>query len=171
MYELASEMYPDYPDPMPVFQYLGSNGKSLLESALSQPAQTFDGRFLYRTIFDKAAILLCSMIKNHPFVDGNKRMGLATMIVFLALNRHVLIATREEAVEQCLLVARTKGNFDYRKVAKWIRSKSITLDKMITMSDEELKAHEVPLLRTLQSLLQEVTRITQRLSNRSVTIP
>jgi len=84
---------------MPAFQYLGGDyGKGLLESALFQPAQTFDGRFLYRTIFDKAAVLLCSVIKNHSLVDGNKRTALTTMGVFLALNGYFFEAPTDEAV-------------------------------------------------------------------------
>lgn len=65
MSELASVMYPDYPDPMPEFRFLGGdNGRGLLSSALAQPAQTFGGTYLYRTMPDKAAALLISMIKN-----------------------------------------------------------------------------------------------------------
>jgi len=78
------------PRPDAKIQYLGGEyGKGLLASALAQPRQTFNGRYLYRTIFDKAAILLSSMIKDHPFVDGNKRMALTTVSVFLTLNRYL----------------------------------------------------------------------------------
>ena len=75
---------------MPDFQYLGGeHGRGLLESAIFQPRQTFNGRFLYRTVFDKAAVLLYSRIKDHPFVDGNKRMALTAVTVFLTLNGYV----------------------------------------------------------------------------------
>jgi len=57
-FKLASEFYPDYPDPMPDFIYLdGDRGKGMLESALARPRQTFGGKFLYKTVFDKAAVL------------------------------------------------------------------------------------------------------------------
>lgn len=88
---------------MPDFLYLGGeDGKGRLESALAQPRQTFGGVFLYRTIFDKAAALLCSIIKNHALVDGNKRTGLATVSVFLALNGYLFYPTMDEAIEHCV---------------------------------------------------------------------
>ena len=103
--------YPDYPDPMPAFQYLGgAHGKGLLESALAQSRQTFAGRYLYRTIFDKAAALFRSMIKNHPFVDGNKRMALTTLAVFLTLNQYIFCAPRDEAVERSLTRRQVRGS-------------------------------------------------------------
>ena len=58
----------------------------LLDSALNAPFQTFSGTELYPTIIEKAARLGYSLIKNHAFVDGNKRIGAHTMLVFLALN-------------------------------------------------------------------------------------
>ena len=57
-----------------------------LESALGQPRMTFGGTDLYPTIAEKASALGFSLIKNHPFVDGNKRSGHAAMEVFLVLN-------------------------------------------------------------------------------------
>ncbi|MCH8745581.1 MAG: type II toxin-antitoxin system death-on-curing family toxin, partial [Chloroflexi bacterium] len=63
---------------------------------MKQPSQTFDGRYLYRTLFDKAAILLFSMIKDHPFVDGNKRAALTTVATFLTLNGYVFHASTDE---------------------------------------------------------------------------
>ena len=59
--------------------------EGLLESALNAPCQTFSGMELYPTIVDKAARLGYSLIKNHAFVDGNKRIGAHAMLVFLAL--------------------------------------------------------------------------------------
>lgn len=58
----------------------------LLDSALNAPFQTFSGTELYPTIIEKAARLGYSLIKNHAFVDGNKRIGAHTMLVFLTLN-------------------------------------------------------------------------------------
>lgn len=60
--------------------------EGLLDSALNTPFQTFSGTELYPTILEKAARLGYSLIKNHAFVDGNKRIGTHTMLVFLALN-------------------------------------------------------------------------------------
>lgn len=58
----------------------------LLESALAQPLMTFGGEDLYPTIRDKASALCFSVVKNHPFFDGNKRLGHALMETFLVLN-------------------------------------------------------------------------------------
>lgn len=83
---LASELYSNV-GPMPAFSYLGGDyGKGLLLGALAEPQQTFDGQYLHRTIFDKGAALVCSMIKDHAFVDGNKRMGLAVLGLFFVFN-------------------------------------------------------------------------------------
>ena len=138
VYELASEFYPDYPDPMPVFQYLGGDyGRGLLDSALSQPRQTHGGRFLYRSIFDKAAVLLCSMIKNHPFLDGNKRMALTTVSVFLTFNNRYFYAQRDEAVARCLTIASTPGNVDWRPLSRWLRQNSINARKLQGMTQAQ----------------------------------
>lgn len=67
----------------------GSHGLrdlKLLESAVAQPRQTFGGHDLYKGITRKAAILLVGLLKNHPFVDGNKRTALTVCGVFLQLN-------------------------------------------------------------------------------------
>jgi death-on-curing protein len=133
-YKVAAQSYPDYPDPMPAFHYLGGDhGRGLLESALAQPGQTFDGRYLYRTIFDKAAVLLCSIIKNHPLVDGNKRTGLTTVGVFLMLNGYFLDAPTDEAVQRCIAIASTEGSVDVREVARWIRSRATGVDTVIRL--------------------------------------
>ena len=58
----------------------------LLESAINAPFQTFDGKELYPSLLEKATRLGYGLIKNHPFVDGNKRIGTHAMLVFLAIN-------------------------------------------------------------------------------------
>ena len=98
---LVPVLFQHYDPGSPNFQYLGAQGIGALESALAQPQQTFDGRYLYRSIFEKAAALIWSITKNHPFVDGNKRVTLVTGFSFLAVNNNV-------GVFQHLFLHRTK---------------------------------------------------------------
>lgn len=128
IYDLASELYVDYPDPMPAFQYFGGDyGKGLLESALSAPAQTFQGRWLHRTIFEKAAALFRSIIKNHSLIDGNKRLALTSVVVFLNLNGYVLNIPSNQAVAFSLKVAATHGNFELKEITRWLRRYSVRI--------------------------------------------
>jgi len=74
-----------------IAQFGGTNGLrdlNALESAIAQPAMTFDAVDLYPTAAAKAGALAHSLIQNHPFIDGNKRIGHAAMEVFLVLNGH-----------------------------------------------------------------------------------
>ena len=67
----------------------GSSGlrdEGMLDSALNAPFQTFGGEDVYPSLQQKAARLCFGLVKNHPFVDGNKRIGAHVMLVFLALN-------------------------------------------------------------------------------------
>ncbi|NMB40880.1 MAG: type II toxin-antitoxin system death-on-curing family toxin [Firmicutes bacterium] len=67
----------------------GSHGirdEGLLDSALNAPFQTFDGEDVYKTVQAKAAKLGFFLVNNHPFVDGNKRIGMLAMLVFLGIN-------------------------------------------------------------------------------------
>ncbi|MFN8705601.1 MAG: type II toxin-antitoxin system death-on-curing family toxin [Planctomyces sp.] len=69
--------------------YGGSEGlrsSELLQSAIAQPRVTFGGQFLHNNIFHMAAAYLFHLVQNHPFVDGNKRIGLEAALVFLELN-------------------------------------------------------------------------------------
>lgn len=76
-----------------------------LESAVAQPRMTYGGLELYPTLVDKAAALGFSLIGNHPFVDGNKRVGHAALETFLVLNGHELAASVDEAEAMILGVA------------------------------------------------------------------
>lgn len=60
----------------------------LLDSAIAQPRATFGGEYLHGDLFLMASAYLYHIVKNHPFVDGNKRAGLAAALVFLDLNGH-----------------------------------------------------------------------------------
>ena len=64
----------------------GIRDKNLLDSAVAQPMATFGGDFLHEDLFAMAAAYLFHIVKNHPFVDGNKRVGLAAALSFLDVN-------------------------------------------------------------------------------------
>lgn len=81
--QLTSQLM-DFNEPLPPFQtrYPGK-----LESCLMLPFQTFDGKALYKHLTRKAAVLFYSVIKNHPFANGNKRMAVMLTQVFLIFKR------------------------------------------------------------------------------------
>lgn len=93
----------------------------LLDMALNSAFQSFDGQDLYPTIEEKAARLAFSIVKNHPFVDGNKRVGLFVMLVFLELNGIELTYTQQELVALGLGLA--DGSIDALMVMGWINSR------------------------------------------------
>ena len=84
----------------------GVRDLNALDSALAQPRMTFGGADLYPTVVEKAAALGFSLVMNHPFVDGNKRIGHAAMETFLVLNGYEIIASADE---QERVVARPCG--------------------------------------------------------------
>ena len=97
--------------------------EGLLESALEQAFLTFDGTELYPTKEEKGARLGFSLISNHAFVDGNKRIGMYVMLTFLEVNGIKLSVTNEEVAEAGLAIA--SGNMDYPALVKWILSHRI----------------------------------------------
>ncbi|CBN56960.1 MULTISPECIES: type II toxin-antitoxin system death-on-curing family toxin [Kamptonema] len=90
-----------------------------LESALAQPRMTFGGEELYPTIIEKASALGFTLIKNHPFLDGNKRIGHAAMEVFLVLNGFEISAPMEEQEKIILQVASSAIARD--EFTEWLR--------------------------------------------------
>ena len=90
----------------------GVRDEGLLESALSAPFQGFGGVDAYPSIQQKAARLGYGLVKNHPFVDGNKRIGAHAMLVFLALNGIELEYTQRELADIILQVAAGKSDYD-----------------------------------------------------------
>jgi death-on-curing protein len=95
----------------------------LLDSALGQPKATFDGEDLHPTLTEKAAALCVSLVQNHPFVDGNKRVGHAAMATFLVLNGLEIVATVEEEEEIILQVA--QGTLDRPFMADWLLTHTV----------------------------------------------
>jgi len=84
---------------------------------------TFDGQELYPTVADKAAALGYSLVMNHPFVDGNKRVGHAAMETFLVLNGHEIAASVDEQERVMLGVA--AGTISREDFTVWVRSQLI----------------------------------------------
>ena len=99
---------------------------SALESALAQPQMTFGGEDLYPTLVDKAAALSYALIKNHPFLDGNKRTGHAAMEVFLVLNGYEIRATVDEQEHVILQVAASE--IDREEFTTWLRTHVVAKD-------------------------------------------
>lgn len=90
-----------------------------LESAVAQPRMTFSGKELYPTIVGKASALGFSLIQNHPFIDGNKRIGHAALETFLMLNGHEISASVDEQVDVILGVA--SGKVDRETFTNWLK--------------------------------------------------
>ncbi len=100
----------------------GSHGirdYNALSSALSRPYQTFDGKELYSGTIQKAAALIESILRNHPFVDGNKRTGYVLMRLLLIENNSDIGATQEEKYQFVIEIATGKSGFN--DIVYWLK--------------------------------------------------
>jgi death-on-curing protein len=98
-----------------IAKYGGSSGlrdEGLFESALAAPHQTFDGQDMLPTVQQKATRIGYGLITNHPFIDGNKRIGAHALIVTLAMNGIELEYTQKDLYEIILEVASGKTTFE-----------------------------------------------------------
>jgi len=100
----------------------GLRDKGILESALFHAYATFDGKDLYPTIEEKAARQMFALVSGHPFVDGNKRIGVFVMLIFLEMNEIKIKYTQEELVKLALGTA--SGKIDANNILTWIKSHS-----------------------------------------------
>ena len=108
-------------EPIPDFTTRFPN---VLESCVLTPFQTFSGKALYPTLIAKAAILFYLMIKNHPFQNGNKRIGITTLLTFLHSNGKWLKADTQELYNFTVWVAQSPAQFKEQVVSaieKFIR--------------------------------------------------
>lgn len=102
----------------------GSDGvrdKGLIESALNKPFQTFDGEDLYKDDIDKITAVTYSLVSNHGFIDGNKRIGIAVMLLLLKLNSLNIDYTQDSLIELGLGIA--SGRIKEFEIKKWINEK------------------------------------------------
>jgi death-on-curing protein len=101
----------------------GSHGirdRQALDSALSRPFQTFDGNDLYPSIIEKAASLVESILINHPFIDGNKRIGYALLRLYLLYNDLGIAASPDNKYEFVINIA--SGTLKYDGIVSWLSS-------------------------------------------------
>ena len=98
---------------------VGVRDEGLLESALQSAFATFDGRELYPSKEEKAARIGASLVSNHSFLDGNKRIGMYVMLTFLETNGVRIECTDEDIVQAGLALA--AGTMAYEGLLAWIR--------------------------------------------------
>jgi death-on-curing protein len=91
-----------------------------LESALARPKAGFGGTEFYPALMTKAAVVMDGIIRNHPFIDGNKRVGIATAALFLEVNGYRLTVTNVELEQFTLRVTIAKP--DIEEIAEWFRT-------------------------------------------------
>ncbi|MBX7166860.1 MAG: type II toxin-antitoxin system death-on-curing family toxin [Pirellulales bacterium] len=108
-----------------IANYGGSEGLrdvGLLLSAVAQPEATFGGQYLHRDLFEMAAAYLFHLVQNHPFVDGNKRVGLEAALLFLEINGHSIEATDDLLVDLVLKTA--QGQASKPQIAEFFRARA-----------------------------------------------
>lgn len=103
----------------------GLRDPHLPESALAQATMTAGGKYLHRTLFQKAAAYGFHVCKNHPFVDGNRRVAFVLMEMFLQMNGWEMVASEEEAYS--MMMALASGQHSNAELASWLRGHSARL--------------------------------------------
>lgn len=111
----------------------GTRDLGLLEAACARPQATYGGEDLYPDLFSKTAALTESLVRNHPFIDGNKRSAAAAAGLMLIRNGRRLIATNEALVAFMLQVIERHPTID--EMAAWLQDHSAPLDELTDRSD------------------------------------
>lgn len=101
----------------------GVRDYNLLEAAIQRPFATFDEIELYPNIEDKASAIIESIVKNHPFIDGNKRTGYVLMRYLLLKSGKDIYASSDEKYNFVIEIA--KGNTEIEDIQRWIKNKII----------------------------------------------
>ena len=100
---------------------VGIKDEGLLISALEVPYQTFGGIDLFPSVLEKGVRLGFGLVSNHPFIDGNKRIGILIMLVYLELNGFSIDFTDDEVIDMALGVA--SGKYNYNDLYSIVSSK------------------------------------------------
>lgn len=96
----------------------GVRDQQILKSAINRPYNTFGGNDLYPTAVDKAAAIIESIVKNHPFIDGNKRTGYVIMRLLLMNDGQNIEADEDDKYDFVIKIA--SGKIDYEEIRGWI---------------------------------------------------
>jgi len=96
--------------------------ENILDSALNAAFQTFDGKDLHATVLDKIAATCYSLIANHAFIDGNKRIGVLTMLILLEINNYTIRCTQADLIDLGLGIA--AGKYKQADILTWIKSRT-----------------------------------------------
>jgi len=127
-FKLARKKF-SFDEPIPDFS---SRFPHILESCLAVPFQRFSGKSLYPTLVSKAAMLFYLLIKNHPFLNGNKRIAMTTLFVFLYRNRKWLRVDTQELYNFTVWVAqspRTVKEETVKATEKFLKTHLVKLEK------------------------------------------
>ncbi len=111
-----------------LFNYGGSSGirdHKLLDSALKQPEATFDGKYLHNTLIKMAAAYGYHLCNNHPFVDGNKRIAIVAMDVFLQRNGYEIVASEKDTYK--MMMNLSSGNLTKEELTTWLENNTSSL--------------------------------------------
>lgn len=111
----------------------GIRDLNMLESAVVQPLMTFGGQELYPTIADKASAICFSLVMNHPFIDGNKRIGHAAMETFLVMNGYELACSVDE--QERVILSLAAGELKRESLTEWIRAHLVQLGDVIASAE------------------------------------
>jgi death on curing protein len=103
----------------------GIRDEGYLQSAIERPFSTFAGEELYPTPYEKAAAILESILKNHPFVDGNKRTALIACDAMLRLHKLIFTLSEDESYDFVVKVATSQ--IDFETSVQFLKSNSIQL--------------------------------------------
>ena len=125
-FQLAQE-HLSFNEPIPDFSTRFPN---VLESSVLTPFQTFSSKALYPTLVAKAGFLFYLMIKNHPFQNGNKRIAITTLLMFLFFNDKWLKIHNQELYEFTIWVAQSRSEFKDQVVA--------TIEKFVRLHLEDM---------------------------------
>jgi len=127
-YKLA-EQHMTFNEPIPNFS---SRFPNILESCVLTPFQKFGGKTMYRGLIEKAATLFYLMIKNHPFQNGNKRIAMTTLFVFLYKNKKWLKVDTKELYNFAVWVAQSPAKLKKETIEaaqQFLRTYLVDLEK------------------------------------------
>ena len=104
----------------------GIRDRTILDSAINRPFQTFDQKELYPSCIDKAAAIFESLISNHPFIDGNKRTAYVLMRLILLEGRFDIAANEGDKYD--FVIASANGELKFEEIRNWIIQRSFKID-------------------------------------------